>query len=281
MILVSIAVVGSASLCILVTMLSYCPHAGLERDVSETPAPPVPAPTLSPSLHVVMQSPALPRDSPRHPEYHYALLATLMHPQVALVHVLSESVAHQGVLYEEVPPELHHKLRTFNIAKRMSYADAVRYANLYLINATTVICNADVAINGLHWDLLNATTLAGHLYGLTRHESAGCAGECDCIHKWGGCYDAFVFTPPLLGGDALLERISFRMGGLWGSENRFMWEVHLSNPQLRISNPCRTFRLLHYHCMGQGRFRPTQDHRRINDGGRSLEPFPTRWHPRE
>jgi hypothetical protein len=261
LILIAIAILS----CLLMMMIGNCPN----EPAFSPDAPP------SSGLHVVLQMPFHAHCAARQREYHKALLATLDHPHVSVVHVLAESVAHQLAMPE------HPKLQTYNIAHRITYADAVRYANLYLINATTLICMADVSVSGAHWDLLTPDTLAGHMYGLTRHEQAGCADQCDCIRNWGGCYDGFVFVPPLLGGEELLERISFRMGGLWGSENRFMWEVHLSNPQLRISNPCRTFRLIHWHCIGGGRYRPTQDERRINGEGRSLEPFPTRWHPRE
>ena len=248
-----------------------CPVVGLQRDILQ-----VPLPVTSTGLHVVMQTPWGP--SVRKQEFHDALLATLRHPHVRLVHLMAESVPHQIALYQDVvPADLHDKLRTYNINKRISYADAVRYANTYLQNTTAILCNADVSIVGENWAQLTQAELAPYLFGLTRHEQPGCAMQCDCGRKFGGCHDCFAFVPPLSGGDALLESISFRMGGLWGAENRFMWEVAKFNPGLRVTNPCHTFRTLHWHCVDQGRYRPTQDQRRINGEGMSLEPWPSRW----
>jgi hypothetical protein len=108
-------------------------------------------------------------------------------------------------------------------------------------------------------------------------KSPGCAAECDCRTKWNGCHDAFVFMPPLLGGDVLLEQISFRVGGLWGAENRFMWEVKHYNSKLAMLNPCKSLITQHVHCEEQGKFRPSQD-RRILNFERSLQPEPD-WLP--
>lgn len=262
---------------LLFLLIPPCSAAGLERDVYELPDIASPA---APGLHVVQQPPWQPSADPqRQREFHEALLATLRHPSVHTVHVLTESVAHQVALYEEVvPPDLQHKLRTHNIGKRITYADAVRYANLYLRNTTTLLCNADISVTGREWRHLTAHMLRGLMFGLTRHELPGCAWQCDCARKWDGCHDCFAFVPPLEGGDELLEQIGFRMGGLWGSENRFMWEAHRFNPGMRIRNPCHTFRTLHWHCAGAGRYRPTQDERRVNGGGRSLMPWPEHWH---
>lgn len=272
-VLVLVVVIAITLLLLVPLSLPSCEVAGLERDIMKTPTPAAAAL----GLHVVLQPPLAGR---RQHEYYRALLATLHHPSVRCAHLLTESVRHQILLYEMVPPELHGKIRTFNIGKRINFSDAVRYANLYLRNTTTVLCNADVAIHGLHWDRLTTATLAGQFFGLTRHEQDGCAYECDCASKWNGCHDAFAFVPPLAGGDELLEQISFRMGGLWGSENRFMWEVQRFNPALRISNPCLTFRTLHWHCVGAGQYRPSQDRRIMNFWGRSIEPLPTRWRER-
>ena len=250
-----------------------CPAAGLERDIYEEEQPP-PPPSIG--LHVIQQPPWR---AARQAEFRDALLATLRHPSVHTVHALTESVAHQVALYEEVvPANLHHKLRTHNIGKRISYADGVRYANRYLGNTTTLLCNADISVAGPEWDRLSVHMLRRFLWGLSRDERPGCAWQCDCAGRWNGCHDCFAFVPPLRGGDALLERIAFRVGGLWGSENRFMWEVAQTNPHLRVRNPCRTFHTAHWHCTESGRYRPTQDQRRVNDANRSLAPWPEHWH---
>lgn len=259
--------------CSLVLLFTgYCTYDALHRDTHHDLA--LDAFAGSTGLHVIMQPPLV---IPRAHEYHTALRFTLQHPLVHTVHVLAESIAHQAAVYEAVRDVWHHKLRTSNIGKRIAYADAVRYANRYLANTTTIICNADISIDGNGWSRLSPAVLAPYLFGLARHERPDCAWQCDCGRKWHGCHDAFAFVPPLAGGDALLERISFRMGGLWGSENRFMWEVASFNPHLIVANPCHTFRTLHWHCAKQGRYRPTQDERRINGDGRSLEPWPSRW----
>jgi hypothetical protein len=115
--------------------------------------------------------------------------------------------------------------------------------------------------------------MQGQLFGLSRHERPGCAMTCDCLQNFDGCHDTFVFLAPLRGGDAFLEQISFRLGGLWGSENRFLWEAHAADPTLRISNPCKTVRMEHTHCVARGEFRPSQDQRRVNLQ-RSIAPGP-------
>lgn len=121
-----------------------CPATGLERDVYELPVFVQP-----PGLHVVQQPPWGLTARVRQREFHEALLSTLRHQQVIRVHVLTESVAQQVALYKEIVPlELQHKLQTYSINKRISYAGAVRYANRYLSNTTTLFCNADVSVAG-------------------------------------------------------------------------------------------------------------------------------------
>jgi hypothetical protein len=263
---------------LLLSLLPVCPSAP-DLDIFDAPTQ---VPLGGTGLHVVVQTPLLAQgQGPRQREFYVVLEANLRHPHVAMVHVLTESVAHQEALYQAVPVHLHDHLRTHNIGRRMTYADAVRYANLYLVNTTTLIANADVTVAGPNWELMTVDTLRGYMFGLTRHEQRPCAWQCDCREHWSYCHDSFAFVPPLQGGDEFLEQISFRVGGLWGSENRFMWEVHHHNPHLRIMNPCFTFRTLHWHCQEAGRYRPTQDQRRVNTEGRSLEPWPSRWHPAE
>ena len=154
----------------LLHLLPYCVHP----DVGQSPA----ASAGASGLHVVLQVPLMPNK--RYEEYLDALLATLRHGQVSKVHILTESVAHQLALYEVVPEELQGKMQTLNIARRLTYADAVNYANHYLANTTTMLCNADVSPIGGNWDKLTPVSLANRLYGLTRHERHGCALECDC-----------------------------------------------------------------------------------------------------
>ncbi len=116
--------------------------------------------------------------------------------------------------------------------------------------------------------------MQNQLFGLTRHEKTGCAMTCDCTRHFDGCHDTFVFLSPLKGGDAFLEQISFRVGGLWGSENRFMWEAQAGDRALRISNPCYDVKMEHSHCVANGMFRPSQDQRRVNFE-RSMSPDPS------
>jgi hypothetical protein len=255
-------------------ILPHCAVPGLERDLRESPT--VLPYSGAPGLHVVMQTPHLPEGA-RLLEYMNALTHTLEHPQVARVHILCECVEQQHVLYEALPTALHDKMVTSNIGHRLTYADALRYANKHLRNTTTLLCNADVSVHGSAWARLNVHALEDRMFALTRHEQPGCSAECGCEYKWNNCVDTLVFVPPLAGGDELLERISFRMGGLWGCEHRFLWEVQQSNALLRISNPCRTFHTLHWHCVEGGRYRPTQDERRVSDGGRTIKPEPAWW----
>jgi hypothetical protein len=170
------------------TFIGTCPEDGLQRDVYEMP---LPEPQFGAGLHVVMQSPWMQQEqrvdglmAQRERDYLGALLATLAHPHVLRVHVLTESVAHQTLLYERVPPDLQEKMRTFNIHKRLSFADGVRYSNRYLINTSAVLCNADVSIHGAFWDRLSVARLGGHLLALTRYEQAGCAHAFCALQKW-------------------------------------------------------------------------------------------------
>lgn len=245
----------------------------------------------------------------RYHEFVRALQATLLHPKVSSVHLLTENPmqqvkAHQvltQILMGEVdddrkedredgekkkknplPPhqrqELLRKFRTYNIASRMTFAQAVLYANRFFpANSMAMISTADCAVHGPEWNRLSAKKLAGKLLGLTRHEQQGCARTCDCMTQFDGCHDTFVFVTPLSGGDALLEQVSFRVGGLWGSENRFLWEAQRADMTLRVVNPCRTLRMMHYHCQDGGEYRPSQDQRRVNVDGKSLAPEPDIW----
>lgn len=179
------------------------------------------------------------------------------------------------MLYELFPSRLHHKMRTHNIHRRLTFADAVQYANRHLADRVVAISTSDTSVAGAGWRLLKRDWMRSRFLGLTRHELKGCAMTCDCGAKYDGCHDTFVFVPPLRGGDELLEQIAFRVGGLWGSENRFMHEVKTFNPALELVNPCRGLVMQHWHCVMAGEFRPAQDHRRVNHGGKSVTINPT------
>jgi len=220
-------------------------------------------------INVIYQIPldVLP-DDPRWPvrqaEYIRAVSETLEHPDVSSVHLLTEQVLDQVRLYAMLPSAYHHKIRTFNLNKRMAYADAVRYANRFLAGCITVMANADIVLVGPEWGWLSVKHMQDKFYGLARHEAPLCATGCDCSTNWEGCHDSFVFVPPLLGGDPFLEAISYRMGGIWGGENRFLWEVKNYNDKLDMTNPCLTLVTRHWHCMEKGLYRPDQDNRRVN-----------------
>jgi hypothetical protein len=209
-------------------------------------------------------------------EYVAAIQKTLVHEAVAGLHLLTESVHEQFRLYEYFDDRMHFKIRTFNLNKRMTFADAVLYANRFLSGNVVAISTADTSANGTGWNKLTPKFMRMRMFGLTRHEQPGCAMTCDCYKMFDGCHDTFVFLSPLGGGDVMLEQISFRVGGLWGSENRFLWEVKKANPSLVVSNPCHTLIMHHSHCISAGNFRPSQDHRRVNVEGKSLAPPPTR-----
>ena len=234
----------------------------------------------SSGIHVVLQVPlfsSFPSEAyqSRQREFLDTLKKSLQNEFVAAAHVLTESVLDQVVLYALLPSELHRKVYTWNLNRRLLYADAVRYSHEFLQGRVVLLLTADVAVAGSEWGRISPEMMQNRLFGLTRHELPSCGVACDCLKMFDGCHDGFMFRSPLAGGDELLERISFRFGGLWGSENRFMWEVSDMNRQMKISNPCKTFRLEHHHCGNKGMFRPAQDPRRINVKGKSLAPDPS------
>ena len=200
--------------------------------------------------------------------------ATIQNKHVACVHLLTESPKEQLYVYDVYDSALHSKIRTFNLNKRMTFADAVSYANRFLPGRVVAISTSDTSAIGDAWGRLTPESMRNRLFGLSRHEKKGCAMTCDCHKHFDGCHDTFVFAAPLEGGDALLEQISFRIGGLWGSENRFLWEAKNANPSLKVSNPCKTLIMQHSHCIAAGKFRPSQDQRRINVDGKSMMPVP-------
>lgn len=214
----------------------------------------------------------------RQAEYISSVSRTLQHDAVSSVHLLLEREDQVAVVRDCFHGGGHlHKLRVHAIHKRMHYADAVAYANTHLGGHVVALSTADTAVEGRAWHALSSAAVASHLLALTRHEQPGCAMTCDCRRKFDTCYDTFVFRAPLGGGPALLRNIDFRMGGLWGSENRFLWEVMQRNPTLLLSNPCYTFVMRHAHCVDGGHFRPSQDAHRINGDGKSLSPNPRNW----
>jgi hypothetical protein len=207
-------------------------------------------------------------------EYVKSVAKTLENPSIACVHLMTESAREQLLIYDLFHSAVHARIRTFNLNKRMTFADAVLYSSRFLKNRVVAISTSDTSAIGDSWSRLTPANMQNQLFGLTRHERPGCSMTCDCNKHFDGCHDTFVFLAPLGGGDVLLEQISFRVGGLWGSENRFLWEVQKVNPSIIVSNPCRTLKMEHSHCVAAGKFRPSQDQRRVNVEGKSLAPGP-------
>lgn len=164
-----------------------------------------------------------------------------------------------------------HKLIIHSHGQRLTYGAAVHYANTRLAKKIIAISTADVGPAGEGWSNLTLDLVRGRLFGLSRYENPKCFGACDCRKAFSGCYDTFVFVSPLSGGADLIRATEFRLGSLWGSENRFLFEVKKFNPAISVSNPCYSLTMNHHHCAGS--FRPEQDQARINDKG-SLEPEP-------
>ena len=176
--------------------------------------------------------------------------------------------------YTLLPQSVHPKLHLHLVNERLTYAHATRYANERLPGRVVVIQTSDVSVSGDNWDSLTPRSMRGNLFALSRHELPSCGKTCDCLSMFDGCHDAFVFVPPLQGGEQMLEQISFRLGGLWGSENRYLYEVLKNNPALKATNPCKSLRMNHLHCEGTKAFRPNQDQRRVNLDGKSKQAKP-------
>jgi hypothetical protein len=97
------------------------------------------------------------------------------------------------MIYHLFPSRVHNKLRTFNIHRRMTFADAVHYANRFLPNTLVAISTADTSVGivvlrsfalligtkhqvyGRNWEHLTLGWMRNRFLGLTRHEKAGCA----------------------------------------------------------------------------------------------------------
>jgi hypothetical protein len=90
----------------------------------------------------------------REREYAQAVAVTLRHPNVAAVHFLTETVHQQARVYALFPAELHHKMRSFNLNRRMTYADAVLYANRKLSGRVVALSTADTSAVGAQWGRL-------------------------------------------------------------------------------------------------------------------------------
>ncbi len=96
----------------------------------------------------------------REREYAQAVGVTLRHPNVAAVHLLTETVTQQARVYALFPSELHHKMRSFNLNRRMTYADAVSYANRKLAGRVVAISTADTSAVGPEWARLTRCVVA-------------------------------------------------------------------------------------------------------------------------
>ena len=166
------------------------------------------------------------------------------------------------------------KLVVHDSGLRLTYGAAVRYANTVLPGKFVALSTADVSPSGPGWTNLTEAKVRGKLFGLSRHERKSCGGSCDCVRAFSSCHDTFMFLSPLSMSEEFLKEIDFSLGALWGSENRFLWEVKNQHPEISVINPCFSLVMTHYHCVGGGHFRPNQDQRRVNTNGRSLGPEP-------
>ena len=110
----------------------------------------------------------------RQQEYCKAAAITLKHPDVSSVHLLVDHPEQHQAIYKLFPAETHHKIRTFNIARRLTYADAVLYANRFLADRLVIVLNADIAISSAtSWARVLRSNMRRRFYGLTRHEIPG------------------------------------------------------------------------------------------------------------
>lgn len=167
-----------------------------------------------------------------------------------------------------------NKLVLHHIGRRLTYGAAVRYSNIVLRGRIVALSTSDVSPNGPGWMNLTEAKVRGKLFGLSRHEKKDCAFTCDCQRAFSGCHDTFVFLSPLSENEEFLKEIDFSLGALWGSENRFMWEVKRFHPGISVINPCFSLVMSHFHCVEGGKFRPNQDQRWVNTNGRHLRPEP-------
>lgn len=224
-------------------------------------------------MHVVSQIPIV-SSAERQAEYFDVLLHNTNHPSVAAVHILSEPETHielSRLLKELKAPE--NKIFLIAHEGRLTYRNAVEYANRHLQGKVVYLSTADIMI-GEGFESLNPYFLKDTVFAPTRYEdnSPECAppgkraGYCDC-RTYDGCHDSFIFLAPLK--DALLsdERIDFRMGGTWGGENQFMFELARAN--YTIINSCTHMILYHHHC---SQLRPTQGPRLINQANFRVPP---------
>jgi hypothetical protein len=94
------------------------------------------------------------------------------------VHFLTESVHQQARVYALFPAELHHKMRSFNLNRRMTYADAVSYANRKLNGRVVAISTADTSAVGSQWGRLTRCVAVHFPFLVLNRSGSSCKDNC-------------------------------------------------------------------------------------------------------
>lgn len=199
----------------------------------------------------------------RQNEYHYALARTLLHPQVAQVHLLLNRSADLdpvlrglGSVCDPLDPVLRDKLRVRVLGRLMTYGEAFSHINRYLSGRHAMLMNSDVYPVGGGWRDLQPWHFGRNnrtFYMLSRFSPA-CPGREDLGPRdvrtcpWAarvGSADAFVFRAPV--PQPVVDEMMRFPTNYWGAENRAGAALYRSGFR-PLYNPCRQLALWHEHC---------------------------------
>lgn len=190
---------------------------------------------MAPGIHVIVQSYDEPRPE-RRAELVECVRRNLDNAQIAAVHDLLEAET-------SVPEPIrgHPKYRRHRIGRRLTYAEAVAYANRRLAGEIVCLCNLDIILDPAS-DWASAGKLAedGIVLCLSRHEFDGRTvfRDPDLGLATAHSQDAWVFRPPIEIADCDFEL------GMMGCDNAFAERLKRSG-HIPLNWP-RAFRILHY-----------------------------------
>lgn len=158
------------------------------------------------------------------------------HPRVSAIHLFLE-------VSDVDTPIAHQKIQPMQLGRRLTFADALQFANTRLSGRITIIANTDIYFDET-LDTLTQYDLSGHMLCLSRWDDG--ADGVSRLFDNARSQDAWVFRPPI----PTIE-CSFPLG-VPGCDNRFAAEADRAG--LIVSNPSRTVRAHHLHMSGIRRY---------------------------
>lgn len=178
--------------------------------------------------------------SQRQKEIDDALALNLDNPYIDKIVLLQDRLA---------PGLRHSKLVQVEWAhSRLSFSEALEYANRYLFSWTVLIANNDVSFDNslrrLHRRQVARALNRYAAFFLSRLESdESVAIGSQCSKKYMGSHDAFILRSPV--PSSLIEGMHSVHLGQVGADARFVWEARKAG--LIVGNPCWDIRAWHHH----------------------------------